>query len=82
MDHATTTDLAALEAEIDAMEAEHAVTDARLDALLQRWEPRPTTGQRIAALWQGVEQLQRWNDQDEAEIDALRAEIDAMEQDA
>jgi hypothetical protein len=75
-------DLAALEAEIAAIEAEHAVTDARLDALLQRWEPRPTTGQRIAALWQGVEQLQRWNDQDEAEIDALRAEIDAMEQDA
>jgi hypothetical protein len=81
MDHATTTDLAALEAEIAALEAQHAATDARVDALLNSWEHRPTTGQRMAALWEGVEQLRRWNDQDEADLDALRVEIEAMEQD-
>lgn len=83
MDHATTTtDTDALLAEVDALLAESAVIDARTDALLDGWAPRPTTGQRMAALWEGVEQLRRWNDQDEAEQADLLAEIEALEQDA
>lgn len=77
----TTTDITALEAEIAAIEAEWAVTEARVDALLARPIPaRPaTTRERMDALWAGVAQLAAWNDQDEADLAALQAEIDAME---
>jgi cell division protein FtsB len=80
MPDTTTTDIAALEAEIAAIEAEHAATTARVDALLARpVAPRlVTTRERMDALWAGVEQLRRWNDQDEAELAALQAEIDAL----
>ena len=83
MDHATTTtDTDALLAEVDALLEQADATSARVDALLDGWAPRPTTGQRMAALWAGVEQLRRWNDQDEAELADLRAEIEALEQGA
>ncbi len=61
MDHATTTDIAALEAEIAAIERDHAATAARVDALLARPIPaRPaTTRERMDALWTGVRQLER-----------------------
>jgi hypothetical protein len=61
MPDATTTDIAALEAEIAAIEREHAATAARVDALLARPIPaRPaTTRERMDALWAGVHQLER-----------------------
>ena len=81
MEHITTTDLDALWAEVSALEAQHAATQARVDALLAQPIPaRPlTTRERMDALWAGVERLAAWNDRDEAELAAMRAEIDAME---
>jgi hypothetical protein len=61
MDHTTTADITALDAEIAAIEREHAATTARVDALLARPIPaRPaTTRERMDALWAGVHQLER-----------------------
>lgn len=79
MEHTATTDTDALLADVNALIERSAETDARVDALLDGWAPRPTTRQRMDALWAGVDQLREWNDQDEPDLDALRAEIDAME---
>jgi hypothetical protein len=60
MPDTTTIDITALDAEIAAIEAEHAATTARVDALLSRpVAPRPvTTRERLDALWAGVAQLE------------------------
>jgi hypothetical protein len=82
MDHTTpTTDTDALMAEVDALLAEEAVLNERVDALLASWAPQPTARQRMDALWAGVAQLATWDAQLEAQQAALAAEIDAIERD-
>ena len=75
MDHTTTTDIAALEAEVDALLAETAVMDARVEALLRTG----STAVRMADLALQLELGRRELDQIEQEQRAIEAAIDALE---
>lgn len=75
MDHTTTTDIAALEAEVDALLAETAVMDARVEALLRTG----STAVRMADLALQLELNRRELDQIEQEQRAIEAAIDALE---
>lgn len=79
MEHTTTTDLAALEAEVAYLEAVGAEQDARLDALLA---PRPVVSsvrQQMDALWSALAQGTAELDHIERDQLALAAAIDALE---
>ena len=75
MDHTTTTDIAALEAEVDALLAETAVMDARVEALLRTG----STAVRMADLALQLELGRRELDQIERDQLAIEAAIDALE---
>jgi len=75
MDHTTPTDIAALEAEVDALLAETAVMDARVEALLRTG----STAVRMADLARQLELGRRELDQIEQEQRAIEAAIDALE---
>jgi serine phosphatase RsbU (regulator of sigma subunit) len=83
MPDTTTTDLAALEAEIDALIAAGAEQDARVEALLARPIERVvTTRERIDALWAGVTELAAASAEIERQQAEISAALDALEQDA
>ena len=75
MDHTTTTDIDALEAEVNALLAEAAVMDARVEALLRTG----STAVRMADLALQLELGRRELDQIEQEQLAIEAAIDALE---
>ena len=75
MDHTTTTDIDALEAEVNALLAETAVMDARVEALLRTG----STAVRMADLALQLELGRRELDQIEQEQRAIEAAIDAMD---
>ena len=75
MDHTTTTDIAALEAEVDALLAETAVMDARVEALLRTG----STAVRMADLALQLELGRRELDQIEQDQLAIEAAINALE---
>lgn len=76
----TTTDLAALEAEIAALEAAADAQDARVEALLGGWTPSPvvTTQQELAALRGALEGHSAALDVIAAEQAEISAAIDAL----
>ena len=79
MDHTTIdTDTAALMAEVDALIAECAETDARIDALLARPVVIRSISGRIAALQALSAENAAAFDEIEAEQAAIAAELDAM----
>ncbi len=80
MEH-TTTDLAALEADVAALEAACAEQDARLAALLAPRPSAPTIRQQLDALWTMAADASRELDQIERDQAALEAEINALEMD-
>lgn len=75
MDHTTDIDIDALEAEVNALLAETAVTDARVEALLRTG----STAVRMADLALQLELGRRELDQIEQEQLAIEAAIDALE---
>lgn len=81
MDTIPTTDLAALEAELAAMEAAWAETSARLDALLARPVPQSFSS-RLAALQALSAENAAALDAIELEQAALAAQLDELERDA
>lgn len=82
MDTATTTDIDALMAELDAMEAAWSETSARLDALLARPVPVHSLRGRIAALQALSAENSAALDAIEREQAAIAAQLDEMERDA
>lgn len=76
----TTTDIAALEAEMDALLEQAAATDARVDALLDGWTPRPESALR--RLQRTARHTARLSALVERQQAALAAQLDAMEQTA
>jgi hypothetical protein len=78
MDHATpTTDTDALLAEVDALLEQATATDARVDALLDGWTPRPASALR--RLQRTARHAARLSDLVERQQAALAAQLDAME---
>ena len=75
MDHTTTTDIDALEAEVNALLAETAVMDARVEALLRTG----STAVRMADLALQLELGRRDLDQIEQEQRTIEAAIDALD---
>jgi len=75
MDHTTDIDIDALEAEVNALLAETAVMDARVEALLRTG----STAVRMADLALQLELGRRELDQIEQEQLAIEAAIDALE---
>lgn len=75
MDHTTTTDIDALEAEVNALLAETAVMDARVEALLRTG----STAVRMADLALQLELGRRELDQIEQEQRTIEAAIDALD---
>jgi hypothetical protein len=76
MDHTTTTDTDALMAEVDALLEQCANTDARVDALLGGWAPRPATALR--RLQRTARHAARLSALVERQQAALAAQLDAM----
>ena len=79
MEHTTTTDTDALLADVDALLEQAAATDARVDALLDSWQPQntmralrrlPPTARHTARLSALIERQQA----------ALTAQLNDMEQ--
>ena len=75
MDHTTTTDIDALEAEVNALLVETAVMDARVEALLRTG----STAVRMADLALQLELGRRELDQIEQEQRTIEAAIDALD---
>ena len=75
MDHTTTTDIDALEAEVNALLAETAVMNARVEALLRTG----STAVRMADLALQLELGRRELDQIEQEQRTIEAAIDALD---
>ena len=75
MDHTTTTDIDALEAEVNALLAEAAVMDARVEALLRTGSPAVVMADLALQIELGRPEL----DQIEQEQRAIEAAIDALE---
>ena len=83
MDTATpTTDINALMAELDAMEATWRETSARLDALLARPIPAQSFSGRLAALQALSAENSAALDAIEAEQVSIAAQLDELERDA
>lgn len=82
MDNATTTDTAALLAEMDAFLAECAETDARVEALLAQPLVITSISGRLAALQAMHAENAAALDAIEAEQAAIAAQLDALEHDA
>lgn len=83
MDTATpTTDIDALMAELDAMEAAWTETSARLDALLARPVPVHSFSGRLSALQALSAENSAALDAIEAEQAAIAAQLDELERDA
>lgn len=78
MDHTTDTDTDALMAEVDALIAECAETDARINALLARPVVIRSISGRIAALQAMHAENTAALDEIEAEQAAIAAQLDAM----
>jgi hypothetical protein len=81
MDHATTTDTDALMAEVGALMEQVAATDARVDALLGSWAPRPTadTTSALRRLQRTARHAARLSALVERQQQALGAQLDAIE---
>jgi hypothetical protein len=75
MDHTTTTDTDALLAEVDALLAETAATDARIEALLRTGSPAVVMADLALQMELGRQEL----DQIERDQLAIEAAINAME---
>jgi len=71
MDHTTTTDIDALMAEVNALEAEWQAADARIEALLAQPVVITSICGRLAILRTGIEELVADTDELEAELEAL-----------
>lgn len=82
MDTTPTTDLAALEAELAAMEAAWGETSARLDALLAQPVVIRSISGRLAALQALAAENAAALDAIEADQAAIERQIEALEQDA
>lgn len=78
MTRTTPTDLAAMEAEIAALEAASTAQDARVEALLASWQPMPTTAQLVAGLRADITAHGRALDAIEAEQAEISAAIDHL----
>jgi hypothetical protein len=84
MDHATTTDIDALEAEIDALIEQDAAMSRRVDALLARTTPTaPAPGDTTTAALRRLQRTARHTARMSALVErqqaALAAQLDAME---
>jgi hypothetical protein len=82
MDHAThPSDADTLMAEVDALLQQAAATDARVDALLDGWAPRPTTdtGAALRRLQRTARHAARLTALVERQQAALAAQLDAIE---
>jgi hypothetical protein len=75
MEHTPAIDITALEAEVDALLADAAVTDARIDALLRTGSPALVMADLRLQMELGRQEL----DQIEREQAAIEAAIDALE---
>ena len=78
MEHATTTDADALLADVDALIEQAAATDARVDALLDTWQPQTTTS-ALRRLQRTARHTARLSALVERQQAALAAQLDAME---
>lgn len=80
MEHTTPTDLAALEADVAALEAVGAEQDARIDALLARSQPAPvvTMAQQMDAIRAGLTAHSEALDAIEREQAEIAAALDAL----
>lgn len=80
MEHTTPTDLAALEADVAALEAIGAEQDARIDALLARSQPAPvvTLAQQMDAIRAGLTAHSETLDAIEREQAEIAAALDAL----
>jgi uncharacterized protein YoxC len=82
MDHSTpTTDTDALMAEVDALLEQVEATDARVDALLASWAPRPAadTTTAVRRLQRTARLVARLSALVERQQSALTAQLDAIE---
>jgi hypothetical protein len=78
MDHAThPSDADTLMADVDALLQQAAATDARVDALLDGWAPRPASALR--RLQRTARHTARLSDLVERQQAALAAQLDAIE---
>jgi hypothetical protein len=78
MDHAThPSDADTLMAEVDALLEQATATDARVDALLDGWAPRPASALR--RLQRTARHTARLSALVERQQDALTAQLDAIE---
>jgi len=78
MEHTTTTDTDALLADVDALIEQAAETDARVDALLDAWQPQNTTS-ALRRLQRTARHTARLSALVERQQAALAAQLDAME---
>jgi len=78
MEHATTTDTDALLADVNALIERSAETDARVDALLDTWQPQTTTS-ALRRLQRTARHTARLSALVERQQAALTAQLDAME---
>ena len=78
MEHATTTDTDALLADVDALIEQSAATDARVDALLDAWQPQTATS-ALRRLQRTARHTARLSALVERQQAALTAQLDAME---
>jgi len=79
MEHVTTTDTDALLADVDALIEQSAATDARVDALLDSWQPQITTS-ALRRLQRTARHAARLSALIERQQAALTAQLDTMEQ--
>ena len=79
MEHTTTTDTDALLADVDALLEQSAATDARVDALLDAWQPQTTTG-ALRRLQRTARHTARLSALIERQQAALTAQLNDMEQ--
>ena len=79
MEHATTTDADALLADVDALIEQAAATDARVDALLDTWQPQTTTS-ALRRLQRTARHTARLSALIERQQAALTAQLNDMDQ--
>ena len=79
MEHTTATDTDALLADVDALIEQSAATDARVDALLDSWQPQASTS-ALRRLQRTARHTARLSALIERQQAALTAQLDTMEQ--
>ena len=79
MEHTITTDTDALLADVDALIDQATATDARVDALLDSWQPQATTG-ALRRLRRTARHTARLSALIERQQAALTAQLNDMEQ--